>query len=120
MPNFMSVVAMGHVGKAPVLRYTQTGVAVASFRLAVNNPRKKEDPPTWITVTAWRQTAEFVNQYVMPGAAVLVAGSWLAQSEWTGQDGQQRTTLELTADRVELVGAREPVAAASDESEMPF
>ena len=122
MPNFMNVTLMGHVGNPPTLRYTSAGVAVASFRMAVNNTRRKEDPPTWVTVTVWRQTAEFVNQYVTQGAAVLVNGSWLALSEWTGQDGKARTSLELTADRIELVGARTDGTheAAPDGEELPF
>lgn len=104
MPNFEHHIIVGHVGGDVTLRYTQSGVAVASFSLAVNDPRRKDAPPTWYRVTCWRQLAEFANEYVTKGAAVLVAGDRLKLSEWTGQDGAPRTTLELNATSVQLLG----------------
>lgn len=122
MPNFEQHTVVGHVGGEPTQRYTSEGVAVTSFSLAVNDPRKKDAPPTWYRVTCWRATAEFAMQYVKKGAAVLVDGDRLALSEWTAQDGGARTTLELTARRIELLtradgnGAQE----SGEASDMPF
>ena len=67
MPNFEHHLIVGHVGGDVTLRYTQSGVAVASFSLAVNDRRNKDAPPTWYRVTCWRQLAEFANEYVRKG-----------------------------------------------------
>ncbi len=106
MPNFETHVIVGHVGSLTDLKYTSDGVAVVTLSVAVNDPRRKDDPPTWWRCSVWRQTAEFVAQYVTKGAAVLVAGDRVKLSEWTGQNGEARTSLELNATSVQLLGAR--------------
>ena len=123
MPNYDKHIIVGHVGADPELRYTNEGVAVVNISVAVNNPRRKDDPPTWYRCAIWRQTAEFVNEYVRKGTAVLVEGDGLKLSEWAGQDGTQRVSLEMTAQRVELVGARDDArepARDADSDRMPF
>lgn len=124
MPNFETHVIVGHVGNVGDLKYTSDGVAVINISVAVNDPRRKDDPPTWYRVSVWRGTAEFVAEYVTKGAAVLVAGDRLKLSEWTGQDGAPRTTLELNATSVQLLGSRdaerEPARRDADDERMPF
>lgn len=121
MPNFETHVIVGHVGGDPALRYLNDGVAVCNISVAVNDPRQKDAPPTWYRVACWRATAEFVNNYVTKGAAVLVHGDRLRLSEWTGEDGQRRTSLELNAVRVELLDKRDNGASGiREESDMPF
>jgi single-strand DNA-binding protein len=121
MPNYSKHIIVGHVGTPPTLKYTDTGIAVASFTLAVNNPRRKDDPPTWFRISAWRSTAEFVNSYVTKGAAVLVEGEHLKLSEWTAQDGSTRVSLEMDAQRVELMGGkRDGQEQPADSEQLPF
>ncbi len=122
MPNFETHVIVGHVGNVGDLKYTSDGVAVINISVAVNDPRRKDDPPTWFRCSVWRATAEFVAEYVTKGAAVLVAGDRLKLSEWTGQDGAPRTTLELNATSVQLLSSRDaaPVDAGRETSDMPF
>ena len=104
--DFEHHLIVGHVGGDVTLRYTQSGVAVASFSLAVNDRRNKDAPPTWYRVTCWRQLAEFANEYVRKGAPLLVSGGRLVQSEWQTDAGEKRTSLELTADAVTLLGSK--------------
>ena len=122
MPNFETHVIVGHVGSVSDLKYTRDGVAVINISVAVNDPRRKDDPPTWWRCSIWRATAEFVSEYVKKGAAVLVAGDRVKLSEWTGQNGDARTTLELNATSVQLLGSRDgaPVAAERETGDMPF
>lgn len=124
MPNFETHIIVGHVGSVGDLKYTSDGVAVINISVAVNDPRRKDDPPTWFRCSVWRATAEFVAEYVTKGAAVLVAGDRLKLSEWTGQDGAPRTTLELNATSVQLLGSRdaerEPAQRDADSDRMPF
>lgn len=121
MPNYEKHLIAGHVGRAADVRYTNEGRAVADFSVAVNNPFRKDDPPTWYKVTAWGKLAETVNQYVEKGMAVLVEGDRLELDEWTGDDGTPRTSLVLTAQRVVfLTRAGETADAPREQQDMPF
>jgi single-strand DNA-binding protein len=121
MPNFENHVIVGHVGKVNGLQYSQNGTAMASFSVAVNNPRRKDDPPTWYRANTFGQTAEFVNQYVKQGVAILVSGDRLELSEWTAQDGTVRHTLELHAQTVQLLGGkRDGQEQPADSEPLPF
>ena len=121
MPNFEHHTIIGHVGGEVTLRYTESGVAVASFSLAVNDRFKKDSPPTWYRVTCWRKLAEFAASYVRMGAPLMVAGERLALSEWTAENGERRTTLELTARDVVLLGRKgEADETGEGDDEFPF
>ena len=119
MPNFETHVIMGHIGNEVEIRYTSEGVAVTSINVAVNNPFKKDDPPTWYKCSAWRQQAEFVAQYAKKGDAVLVQGDQLALEEWTAQDGTIRTSITLQARSVQLLGKRGETQPSETE-DVPF
>ena len=73
------IVIMGRLGKDPELRRTQSGVAVATFNVAVDRDFKDkatgQRATDWITCVAWRSTAEFVEKYFAKGSQVLVAES---------------------------------------------
>ena len=97
------IVIMGRLARDPDLRRTQTGVPVASFRLAVDRDfRDKntgERATDWIDVVAWRQTGEFVSRYFTKGRMAVVEGR-LQIREWTDKEGNRRTSAEVVADNV--------------------
>ena len=97
------IVIMGRLARDPELRHTQSGVAVASFRLAVDRDfRDKttgERATDWIDVVAWRQTGEFVSRYFSKGRMAVVEGR-LQMRDWTDKDGNKRTSAEVVADNV--------------------
>lgn len=98
------ILLIGRAGTDPQMRYTPSGTAVTDFRLAVNNPSRGQDGEwqdntEWFTVTAWDRQAESVNQYLAKGRRVFVEGR-LSTNTFTGNDGQQRTSLEVRAFRV--------------------
>lgn len=103
------IVIMGRLGKDPELRRTQSGVAVATFNVAVD--REFKDKATgqratdWITCVAWRSTAEFVEKYFAKGSQVLVAGR-LQMREWTDKDDNKRISAEVQAENVYFAGAK--------------
>ena len=94
---------MGRLGADPELRKTQSGTAVANFRLAVDRDFKDkntgERTTDWIDVVAWRQTAEFVARYFTKGRMAVVEGR-LQVRGWTDKDGNKRSTTEVVADSV--------------------
>ena len=94
---------MGRLARDPELRRTQSGLPVASFRLAVDRDFKDkstgERATDWIDVVAWRQTAEFVSRYFTKGRMAVVEGR-LQMRDWTDKDGNKRTSAEVVADNV--------------------
>ncbi len=103
-----SVALAGRLVADPELKYTPSGVAVCSFRIAVDRRMKSETgekQADFINVVAWRQSAEFVANYLTKGSLVGVEGSIQSRS-WVQQDGQKRYATEVVAYRVEGLGGR--------------
>ena len=126
------IVIMGRLGKDPELRRTQSGVAVATFNVAVDRDFKDkatgQRATDWITCVAWRSTAEFVEKYFAKGSQVLVAGR-LQIREWTDKDGNKRISAEVQAENVYFAGAKteggqrelpEFEVMDDDDPDMPF
>lgn len=95
------ITIMGRLTKDPELRRTGSGVAVASFTIACDrdfgqNGQKETD---FIEITAWRNTAEFVDKYFSKGRMAVVSGR-LQIRKWKDKDGNDRRTAEVVADNV--------------------
>lgn len=97
------IVLMGRLVRDPELRRTQAGVAVVSFRIAVDrdfgNRETGEREADFIDVVAWRQTGEFVSKYFAKGRMAVVSGR-LQMRNWTDNQGNKRTNAEVVADNV--------------------
>ena len=93
----------GRLVADPELRHTQNGVAVASFRLAVDRDFKDretgERKADFINVVAWRQTGECVSRFLTKGRMAIVSGR-LQIRNWTDKDGNKRSSAEVVADNV--------------------
>ena len=97
------IVLMGRLTRDPELRRTGSGIAVASFRLAVDRdfgPKDGAERETdFIDIVAWRSTAEFVSRFFTKGRMAVVSGR-LQIRPWTDKDGNKRRTAEVVADNV--------------------
>ena len=95
------IVIMGRLTRDPELRRTGTGVAVASFTVAVDRDfggrEGGEKETDFIDCVAWRQTGEFVSKYFTKGRMIVVSGRLQVRS-WTDKDGNKRRTAEIVAD----------------------
>lgn len=97
------IVIMGRLTRDPELRRTGSGLAVASFSVAVE--RDYPDQQTgqrevdFIDCVAWRQTGEFVSKWFTKGSMIVVSGR-LQMRNWTDKDGNKRKTAEINADNV--------------------
>ena len=96
---------IGNLTRDPELRYTNSNVPVASFRIAVDrdfgrgeNGEKQTD---FIDVVAWRQTGEFVSKYFTKGSMAVVSGR-LQMRDWTDRDGNKRYSFDVLAENVEF------------------
>ena len=107
MASFNKVILMGRLTAAPELKQTQSGTAVTSFTLAVDRRYSKEGQEKqadFITVVAWKGTAEFICKYFGKGSAILVCGELQTRS-WE-QDGQKRYATEVVASEVSFCEAK--------------
>ena len=100
-------VIMGRLTADPELRQTPSGVAVTRFTVAVDRGYVKageERKADFITVVAWRQTAEFVTRYFSKGSMIAVQGA--IQTGSYEKDGIKRSTFEIVADNVSFCGSK--------------
>ena len=92
------IVIMGRLVRDPELRRTGSGVAVASFRVAVDRDFAPKDggerKADFIDCVAWRQTGEFISKYFAKGRMIVVDGR-LEMRDWTDKDGNKRTSAEI-------------------------
>ena len=97
------ILIMGRLTRDPELRRTGSGVAVASFTVAVDrdfgNRDNGEKETDFIDCVAWRQTGEFVSKYFTKGRMAVVSGR-LQIRNWTDKDGNKRRSAEVVADNV--------------------
>lgn len=87
-------------------RTTQSGVSCSTFDVAVQRRFKGQDgkrEADFLTVVAWRQTADYCNKYLIKGSRVAVEGS-IQKRSYTAQDGSTRYVTEIIADNVEALG----------------
>ena len=97
------IVIMGRLTRDPELRRTGSGIAVASFTLAVDRDFSPKDggerETDFIDCVAWRQTGEFVSKYFTKGRMAVVSGR-LQIRNWNDKDGNKRRSAEVVADNV--------------------
>lgn len=112
--NLNKVMLGGRLATQPELKQTQSGIPVTSFLVAVNRPRTKdaENAADFISVTAWRERAEFVDKYFDKGSSIFVEGT-LQTRTWTDRDGSKRKETEVVAERVSFVDSRSEAHSAA-------
>ncbi len=110
-----NVSLIGRLTADPELRHTQSGVAMARFTVAVDRRVKagEERQADFISVTAWRQTAEFVCKYFSKGNRIALTGS-IRTGSYTAQDGSKRYTTDVWADNVEFCESKNSSSSSYD------
>ena len=97
------ITIMGRLTRDPELRRTGSGIAVASFTVAVDRDFGGRDggerETDFIDCVAWRQTGEFVSKYFSKGSMIVVSGR-LQIRNWNDKDGNKRRSAEVVADNV--------------------
>ena len=95
------ITIMGRLTRDPELRRTGSGIAVASFTVAVDRDFSSkeggEKETDFIDCVAWRNTGEFVSKYFTKGRMIVVSGR-LQIRNWNDKDGNKRRSAEVVAD----------------------
>jgi single-strand DNA-binding protein len=115
MAGVAKVTLIGNLGRDPETRYTPSGVMNVQFSMAVtrrwaDQGGQQQERTTWFRVTGWRRLAETLDQLTQNGALVkgkqvYVYGT-IESREYQDQNGVNRTSLDVTADDVVLLGSR--------------
>ena len=108
--SYQNVTIVGNVGHDAEIKYTQQGIAVLKFSVAVNKTIGRGDDrkqtTTWFNVTLWRERAEALEPYIKAGMQVLVTGE-VQVSPYIDKNGKAAASLELTADDVKLLTSKQ-------------
>ena len=110
MPIINQVVIAGRTTKEPELKHTSAGVSYSKFDIAVDNWRLsagewKKDT-CFFTVVAWGYVAENFAKRAYKGAPVVITGR-LSVSKWTDQQGAERSSVEIVAEKISVMEWKE-------------
>ena len=115
------IVLMGRLSSDPELRRTGSGIAVASFTLAVDRDfasQGGEKETDFVDIVAWRSTAEFVSKYFTKGRMAVVSGR-LQIRNWQDKEGNKRRSAEVVADNVYFGESKRDSMASSGFDQTP-
>jgi single-strand DNA-binding protein len=102
---------IGNLTRDPELRYTTSGIPVASFAIAVNRFKKKDasgesaQDVDFINIVAWRRLAEICGEYLKKGRPVAIEGR-LQIRNYKGKAGETKTMAEVVAENMQMLGRR--------------
>lgn len=117
------IIIMGRLTRDPELRRTGSGLAVASFSVAVDRdwPSKDtgEKETDFINCVAWRQKGEFVSKYFEKGSMIVVSGRLQIRS-WTDDSGNKRTTAEIVAEDIYFGEGKKKDDSSTTSTQNPY
>ncbi len=106
--NFNKVILGGRISSDLELKTTPSGVSVCTFGLAVTRRfggRDDDKQTDFFNIVAWRQTAEFINNYFSKGSSICIVGQLQTRS-YTDKEGKVRYVTEVTADEAVFVDSK--------------
>ena len=110
MASLNKVMLIGNLGKDPEVRYTTSGMAVASFSLATSERFKSksgdwEERTEWHNITLWGRQAEVAGEYLAKGKTVYIEGR-LQTRKWQDKEGRDRYTTEIVGEKMQMLSGR--------------
>ena len=120
MPSINKVMITGNVVRDPETRILENGTHMAKISVA-NNQNYRDRNGEWqektcyVTVVAWRRTAELVGEYCRKGSPVLVEGE-LVYNSWEDRDGSKRSRIEINARRIQFLEKRGQSSSGNESS----
>jgi len=103
------VILVGRLTRDPELRYTPSGMAVASFSLANNRSYstggEKKEQVSYFDCVAWSKMGEIITEYCKKGKQIAVEGR-LQQRRWDDQEGNKKTKVEIVVENFQFLGGK--------------
>lgn len=106
------MILQGRLTKDPELRVTQSGTSVCSFTVAWSETYNGNETKLFLDCVAWRGTGEMVANHFAKGKEIVVEGK-LETQVWKDKDGNNRSTIKMTADRVHFCGPKENASSGA-------
>jgi single-strand DNA-binding protein len=115
------VMIIGHLGRDPEMRYTPSGRPVTTFNVATTRTWNKSDgerhtETEWFNVVAWGSLAEICKEHLTKSQQVYIEGR-LQTRQWEDSAGNKRTSTEIVANEMIILGDRREGQTSEDESE---
>lgn len=135
---YQQITLIGNLGNKPEMRYTPSGTSVVNFSLAVSrrwtgNDGQAQEKTIWFRITAWQRQAEVASQYLDKGRRVMVIGEVTEARSFTDRDGNQRASIEVSAQEIKFLDNRDqehsaganksdhaPQIAEAESADIPF
>ena len=117
-----TAILMGRLTSDPELKTTNSGVSVTRFNIAVDRRFQKqgeEKQTDFISIQAWRQTAEFICRYFHKGSMIALRGS-IQTNRYEDKDGNKRTSFEVVTDEVSFCGSKAESESKSNTADVDF
>lgn len=104
------VILIGNLGADPEVRYSQSGDAVTTFRIATTEVWKKQDgskeeQTEWHRIVAFKRLGEICGEYLSKGSRVYIEGR-IQTRKWQDKDGNDRYTTEIVAREMKMLSPR--------------
>jgi single-strand DNA-binding protein len=123
MAGVNKVILIGNLGADPEVKYLSSGTTVANFRIATTENRvsrsgEKTASTEWHRIVAFGRLAEICGEYLNKGKQVYIEGRLRTRS-WEDKDGNKRSTTEIIAARMQMLGAAGGPAEAPSPDKYP-
>ena len=111
MASVNKVILVGNLGRDPETRYMPDGGAITNISIATTSTWKdksgeKQEATEWHRISFFGKLAEIAGEYLKKGSQVYVEGR-LRTRKWQDKDGVEKTTTEVIADEMKMLGARQ-------------
>jgi single-strand DNA-binding protein len=123
MVGVNKVILVGNLGADPEVKYLSNGTTVANFRIATTENRvsrsgEKTALTEWHRIVAFGRLAEICGEYLNKGKQVYIEGRLRTRS-WEDKEGNKRSTTEIVAARMQMLGAPGPSADMPESGRFP-
>ena len=120
MASVNKIILVGNLGRDPEMRSFPNGDQVANIAIATTDKWKDKATGEMKEATEWHRVvfngrlAEIAGQYLRKGSQVYIEGS-LRTRKWTDKDGAEKSTTEVRADQMQMLGSRQGMGGGGDE-----
>jgi len=114
---------IGRLGRDPEIKYTQGGVAICNFSIAVSDSYQdkngvKQEKTEWINLVAWSKLAEICGQYLRKGSKIYASGR-LQTRKWEDKNGDAKSTTEIVIADMQMLDSKPQGQQQSNEKQRP-
>jgi len=115
---YSKTIIIGNLGKDSELKMTNTGRAICSTSIAVNDKVGSERRTTWFNLNIWGKLGEQVHPYLKKGRQIYVEGR-LRVDEWQDKNNQKQVSLVIDVENLRLLGTGADTSVDDKDMEEP-